>query len=86
MVQCSVSSGYELIRSLTVEKVMLRCLVLVLVMVGCGAEEEHAKQVISGEGQQGFQECPIAPVESPLDRAVLQTGTLPIEGQCLAQP
>ncbi|HET9236669.1 MAG TPA: hypothetical protein VFO10_05440 [Oligoflexus sp.] len=65
---------------------MLRCLVLALVLVGCGAEEEHAKQVISGDGQQGFQECAIAPVESPLDRAVLQTGTLPLEEQCLVQP
>lgn len=65
---------------------MLRCLVLVLVMVGCGAEEEHAKQVISGEGQQGFQECQITPVETALDRAVLQTGTLPLEEQCLAKP
>lgn len=65
---------------------MLRCLVLVLFMVGCGADEEHAKQVISGEGQQGFQECQITPVETPLDRAVLQTGTLPLEEQCLAKP
>lgn len=65
---------------------MLRCLVLVLAMVGCGAEEEHAKQVISGEGQQGFQECQISPVATPLDRAVLQTGTLPLEEQCLAKP
>ena len=65
---------------------MMRCLVLVLVMVGCGADEEHAKQVISGEGQQGFQECQIDPVESALDRAVLQTGTLPIENECLANP
>ena len=65
---------------------MLRTLVLVLVMTGCGADEEHAKQVISGEGPQGFQECQISPVASPLDRAVLQTGTLPLEEQCLAKP
>lgn len=65
---------------------MLKKLWLVLALVGCGAEEEHAKQVISGEAQQSFQECQISPAESALDRAVLQTGTLPIEEQCLAKP
>jgi len=65
---------------------MLKCLVLVLVMVGCAVEEEHAKQVISGNGQQGFQECEISSVESALDRAVLQTGTLPIGIECVVQP
>lgn len=65
---------------------MMRVLILALVMVGCGADEEHASQVISGEGQQGFQECQIKPVDSALDRAVMQTGVLAIENDCIAKP
>lgn len=65
---------------------MLKSLVLVLVVMGCGVDEEHAKQVISGDGQQGFQECQPSTVASPLERAVLQTGTLSLEEQCLSKP
>jgi hypothetical protein len=62
---------------------MMRCLVFALVMFGYGAEKEHAIQVISGEGWQGLHESQISLVKSAPDRAVLQTGTLPIANECL---
>jgi hypothetical protein len=62
---------------------MLRVCLLAFVLVGCGAEEEHARQVISGEGQQGFQPCQLQPVETALDRAVLTTGALNVEAECI---